>query len=126
MSSEFPELPDMGGLLSQVQQMQQQLISAQQEAAAQVVEGPAGGGAVKVQLTGGFEFRKVTIDPAAVDPNDVGMLEDLVLAALHDAVGRVNDLNQRALGGLGSLGGLGGLLGGGGPGGELGAGGEAE
>ncbi len=126
MSSEFPELPDMGGLLSQVQQMQQQLISAQQEAAAQVVEGQAGGGAVKVQLTGGFEFRKVTIDPAAVDPNDVGMLEDLVLAALHDAVGRVNDLNQRALGGLGSLGGLGGLLGGGGPGGELGAGGEAE
>ena len=136
MSSEFPELPDMGGLLSQVQQMQQQLVAAQEEAASQVVEGQAGGGAVKVQMTGGFEFRKVTIDPAAVDPNDVGMLEDLVLAALHDAVGRVNDLNQRALGGLGSLGGLGDLFGGGGggggggagggAGGELGAGGEAE
>jgi len=123
MSSEFPELPDMGGLLSQVQQMQEQLMSAQQQAAAQVVEGQAGGGAVKVQMTGGFEFRKVTIDPAAVDPNDVGMLEDLVLAALHDAVGRVNDLNQRALGGLGSLGGLGDLLGGGG---AIGAGGEPE
>ncbi len=123
MSSEFPELPDMGGLLSQVQQMQEQLMSAQQQAAAQVVEGQAGGGAVKVQMTGGFEFRKVTIDPAAVDPNDVGMLEDLVLAALHDAVGRVNELNQRALGGLGSLGGLGDLLGGGG---AIGAGGEPE
>ena len=113
MSSEFPELPDMGGLMSQVQQMQQQLISAQQEAAARVVEGQAGGGAVKVEMTGGFDFQKVTIDPAAVDPNDVGMLEDLILAALHDAVGRVNEVNRQALGGLGSLGGLGGLLGGG-------------
>jgi DNA-binding YbaB/EbfC family protein len=124
MSSELPELPDMGGLLSQVQQMQQQLISAQQEAASRVVEGQAGGGAVKVQMTGGFDFNKVTIDPAAVDPNDVGMLEDLVLAALHDAVGRVNDINREALGGLGSLGGLGDLLGG--PSSELGAGGEPE
>lgn len=116
MSSELPELPDMSGLLSQVQEMQQQLMAAQQEAAAQVVEGQAGGGAVKVQMTGGFDFRKVTIDPAAVDGDDVGMLEDLILAALHDAVGRVNELNHQALGGLGSLGGLGGLLGGGGSG----------
>jgi DNA-binding YbaB/EbfC family protein len=131
MSSDFPELPDMGGLLSQVQQMQQQLISAQEEAASRVVEGQAGGGAVKVQMTGGFDFRKVTIDPAAVDPDDVGMLEDLILAALHDAVGRVNELNRQALGGLGSMGGLGGLLGGGlgglGSGGGLDSGGgEAE
>jgi hypothetical protein len=130
MSSELPELPDMGGLLSQVQQMQEQLMSAQQEAAAQVVEGQAGGGAVKVEMTGGFDFHKVTIDPAAVDPNDVGMLEDLILAALHDAVGRVNDLNRQALGGFGSLGdlgGLGGLLGGGGGGGGGGgASGEPE
>jgi DNA-binding YbaB/EbfC family protein len=102
-------MPDMNGLLSQVQQMQQELLSAQQEAAAQVVEGQAGGGAVKIEMTGGFDFRKVTIDPAAVDPADVSMLEDLVLAALHDAVGRVNELNRQALGGLGSLGGLGGL-----------------
>jgi hypothetical protein len=115
VSSDIPELPDMGGLLSQMQQMQEQLMSAQQAAADEVVEGQAGGGAVKISVNGGFEFQKVAIDPAAVDPSDVGMLEDLVLAALHDAVGRVNDLNRQALGGLG-IGGidLGGLLGGGG------------
>jgi DNA-binding YbaB/EbfC family protein len=114
VSSDLPELPDMGGLLSQMQQMQEQLMSAQQAAAEQLVEGQAGGGAVRISVTGGMEFRQVTIDPAAVDPSDVAMLEDLVLAALHDAVGRANDLNRQALGGLG-LGGLdlGGLLGGG-------------
>jgi hypothetical protein len=96
-----------------MQQMQQQLMSAQQSAADQIVEGQAGGGAVKISVTGGLEFRKVSITPAAVDPSDVGMLEDLVLAALHDAVAQANALNRQALGGLG-LGGLdlGGLLGG--------------
>jgi DNA-binding YbaB/EbfC family protein len=108
-----PELPEMGGLLAQMQHMQQELMSAQQAAAEQVVEGQAGGGAVKITVTGGLEFQNVTIAPAAVDPSDVGMLEDLVLAALHDAVSRANELNRQALGGLG-LGGLnlGGLLGG--------------
>jgi len=105
-----PKQPDMGDLLKQAQKMQEQLMEAQATAAEQVVEGQAGGGVVKVTVTGGMEFRSVTIDPDAVDPDDVAMLEDLVLAAIHDAVAKVNDLSQQAMGGL-DLGGLGGLLG---------------
>jgi DNA-binding YbaB/EbfC family protein len=100
----------MGDLLKQAQKMQEQLMEAQAAAAEQVVEGQAGGGVVKVTVTGGMEFKSVSIDPDAVDPDDVAMLEDLVLAAIHDAVGKVNDLSQQAMGGL-DMGGLGGLLG---------------
>ena len=106
------EGPNLGDLLSQMQEMQQQLMSAHQSAAEQVVEGSAGGGMVKVLVSGGFDFRQVIIDPSVVDANDVEMLQDLILAAMRDAVARVNELNQQALGGLGDLlGGLGGLPG---------------
>ena len=119
--------PDLGGLLAQAQQMQQQLIEAQAAAASAVVEGSAGGGLVRVEVTGGLEFRNVHIDPTAIDPDDPGMLEDLVLAALRDAVTQVHEMQQGAMGDLGGmadlfggaemdetmggLGGLGGMLG---------------
>ena len=99
----------MNDLLKQAQAMQEQLMAAQAEAAEQVVEGHAGGGVVTVEVTGGMDFRKVTIKPEAVDPDDVEMLEDLVLAAIHDAMTKVQELQQQA---MGDLGGLGGLLGG--------------
>jgi DNA-binding YbaB/EbfC family protein len=105
-----PNQPDMGDLLKQAQKMQEQLMEAQASAAEQVVEGQSGGGVVKVTVTGGMEFQSVSIDPDAVDPDDVAMLEDLVLAAIHDAVAKANQLTQQAMGGL-DLGGLGGLLG---------------
>ena len=105
-----PKQPDMNDLLKQAQKMQEQLMEAQAAAAEQVVEGQAGGGVVKVTATGSLEFQSVHIDPDAVDPDDVAMLEDLVLAAIHDAVAQVNQMNQQAMGGL-DLGGLGGLLG---------------
>ena len=101
------EGPNLGDLLSQMQEMQQQLMSAHQAAASEVVEGSAGGGLVRVRVTGGFDFREVVIDPSVVDPSDVEMLQDLVLAAVREAVAKVNELNQQALGGLGGL--LGGL-----------------
>ncbi len=104
-------MPDLSQLLEQAQAMQQQLMEAQAAAAEQVVEGVAGGGVVKVKVTGGMDFQSVTIDPQAVDPDDVEMLQDLVLAAIHDAVARVNELQQDSLGGLGGA--LGGMLGGG-------------
>ena len=91
-------------LLRQAQAMQERLVEAQAAAAEQEVEGHAGGGAVRITVTGGLEFRSVHIDPKAVDPDDVTLLEDLVLAALHDAVARLNELGQQAVGG--SLGGL--------------------
>lgn len=107
------EGPDLSSLLQQAQQMQQQLLAAQADAAAQVHEGVAGGGAVRITVTGAMEFQSVVIRPDAVDPDDVEMLQDLVLAALHDATGKVvaaqQAVQQDALGGLG--GGLGGLLG---------------
>jgi nucleoid-associated protein EbfC len=117
--------PDLGGLLAQAQQMQQQIMDAQAAAAAMVVEGSAGGGAVTIEVNGSLDFRSVRIDPSVVDPDDPSLLEDLVLAALHDAVARLNEVQQGAMGdfdlgeiaqALGgpemdeTLGGLGGLL----------------
>ena len=92
--------------------MQQQLLDAQARVAAQSVEGQAGGGVVRITMTGGFEFTSVVIDPTAVDPGDVEMLQDLVLAAVRDAVAKFNRLNADAMQSMGNGlgGGLGGLL----------------
>ena len=104
MSEQF----DLGALLERAQAMQQQLVEAQAAAAEQVAEGRSGGGAVKVRITGALKVTSVSIDAEVIDPNDPGMLEDLVVAATNDALARVQELNQAALGGLG-LGGAGGL-----------------
>lgn len=94
---------DLGGLMEQAAEMQQQMAAAQAAAAETVLEGVAGGGAVRIEVTGTGEFRSVRIEPAAVDPADVAMLEDLVLAALHDASARMAELQAESLGGLGGL-----------------------
>jgi DNA-binding YbaB/EbfC family protein len=108
---------DLGSLLDLAGQMQEQLVQAQAEADATVLEGAAGGGMVKVAVTGGGDFISVTIDPEVVDPADVEMLQDLVLAALHDAMAQVRAVQGPgaggALGGLPDLGSLGDLFGGG-------------
>jgi DNA-binding YbaB/EbfC family protein len=106
------EEPNLGDLLSQVHEMQQRLMDAQQAAGAQVVEGRAGGGVVRVKVTGGMEVLDVSIDPSVVDPGEVEMLQDLVLAAMRDAVARASELNRQAFGGLGLGGGVEGLTGG--------------
>lgn len=109
---EPPEEPtglDLGALLGQAQAMQQQILDAQAEVASQVVEGSSGGGVVRVEVTGGWDFQSVSISPdAGTDPDE---LADLVLAALRDATARVNELHEGAVGDV-DLGGLGGLLGG--------------
>jgi DNA-binding YbaB/EbfC family protein len=122
MSDDASSMPDMGSFLGMAMEMQQQLLAAQEQASQTVVEGQAGGGVVRIEVTGGLEFRSVTIAPDAVDPDDVEMLQDLVLAALHDAMAHINELAAEAnpmagmdlgsldLGGL-DLGGLGGMLG---------------
>jgi DNA-binding YbaB/EbfC family protein len=114
MSDDAMGGPDLGDLLSQAMEMQQQVMAAQAQAAETEVEGVAGGGAVRVVVTGAMEFRAVEISPAAVDPDDVEMLQDLVLAALHDAVTNVNRMQEQSLGGFGDAlagSGLGGMLG---------------
>lgn len=76
----------MGNLQRMAQQMQQEMLRIQDELATLTVDGSAGGGVVRAVVTGKQELVSVTIDPAAVDPTDVDMLQDLVVAAINDAL----------------------------------------
>lgn len=96
---------DMNKMMKQVQKMQADLMKAQESLADEEVEGTSGGGAVKVTVTGGGDFTAVSIDPAAADADDPSLLEDLVLAAINDAVRAQRELAEQRLGGL--TGGLG-------------------
>jgi nucleoid-associated protein EbfC len=102
---------DLNALLGQVQQMQQQMSDAQEQARAITVTGSAGGGKVTITATGTGEFTGITIDPTVVDPNEVDLLEDLVLAALRDAASQVAQLNEQSIGNITGGMGLGGLFG---------------
>ncbi len=93
--------------------MQQQLVAAQEELAQAEVTGTAGGGLVSATMTGSGDVTAITIAPSAVDTDDLETLQDLVVAALHDAKRAVDELAARTMGPL--AGGLGG-----GPGGPLG------
>ena len=99
------DTPDMSALLAQAQQMQQQLMEAQEQLAASEVQGQAGGGLVQVTMKGSGEVVGVTIDPKVVDPSDVETLQDLIVGALSDASHQVTALAQSRLGPL--AGGLG-------------------
>lgn len=76
----------MANLQRMAQQMQQNMLRVQEELGSTIVDGSAGGGVVKAQVTGKQELVSVTIDPSAVDPADVDMLQDLVVAAVNDAL----------------------------------------
>ena len=101
----------MAQLLKQAQQMQQQLVAAQEELAHAEVTGSAGGGLVTATMTGDGELTALTIAPAAVDPDDVETLQDLVVAAVRDAKLAADELAAGTMGPL--AGGLGGAPGGG-------------
>jgi DNA-binding YbaB/EbfC family protein len=99
--------PDgLGGLLDQAQRV----MAAQQAASEREIEGVAGGGVVRVRTTGTGQVLGVTIDPQVVDPGDVAMLEDLVVAALHDMNAQLLEIQREA---MGPLSGLGDIFGGG-------------
>ncbi len=95
---------NMAKMMQQARKMQEEVAKAQEEVALLEAEGTAGGGVVKVVAGGDNVIKKVTISPDAVDPEDVEMLEDLVLAATNEALTRVNDLAkmrmEAATGGL--------------------------
>ncbi|HEX2771494.1 MAG TPA: YbaB/EbfC family nucleoid-associated protein [Micromonosporaceae bacterium] len=98
----------MQQMLKQAQKMQQQVAEAQAELAEAEVTGTAGGGLVSVTMSGVGEVKAVKIDPKAVDPDDVETLEDLVVAALHNASEAVRDLTEEKMGPVtGGMGGLG-------------------
>lgn len=101
----------MSALMAQAQQMQQQLMAAQEELAHREVTGTAGGGLVTATVTGAGEVTGLVIDPSAIDPTDAEGLADLVVAAIRDAHRAVRELQQQAMGPLAQ--GLGGPAGGG-------------
>ena len=87
-------------MLKQAQQLQARLARAQEDLESERVEASAGGGAVRVVATGKQTLESVVIDPAAVDPDDVEMLQDLVLAAVNEALSRSQELAAQRLGAL--------------------------
>ncbi len=100
---------DMNQLFQQVGQMQEQMQKAQAELANETVEATAGGGMVTVVANGAGEIREIKIDPKAIDPNDPELLEDIIVAAVNEAIRAAQNLMESKLGGLagGALGGLG-------------------
>lgn len=91
---------DMKKMMRQMEKMQRDLAKAQDQLAEELVEGSAGGGMVKVVMTGAGEVTEVKINPSAVDPDDMSLLEDLVLAAINEAMREQQALQQERLGGL--------------------------
>lgn len=91
--------PQYNKMMKQVQEMQRKMAEAQEELAVEAVEASAGGGMVTVVITGALEVKQVTIKPEAVDPDDVEMLEDLVVAATNEALRAAQDLASTKLGG---------------------------
>ena len=91
-------MKNMGDLAKMAQRMQADMAKAQAELAEATVEGSAGGGAVKITLTGTQEIKGITISKDAVDPDDVETLQDLVLAAFTDALAKSRELAAQRLG----------------------------
>ncbi len=127
----MPQPPNLNKMLEQAQQMLAQQQEAQEKLKEEKVEATAGGGMVKVVMTGDLRLQELVIDPDAVDPEDVEMLQDMVIAAINEALRSAEEIQQKAMGGAGDaagfdpmsaldalgLGGGGGLGGLGGPGG---------
>ncbi len=97
--------PNMQQLLQQAQKMQQQMIAAQESLKDEVVEASAGGGMVTIRVGGDLVVKSITIDPQAVDPDDVELLQDMVLAAVNEGLRSAQELASSKLGGI--AGGLG-------------------
>lgn len=123
----MPQPPNLQRMLAQAQEMMAQQQQAQEALKEERVEASAGGGMVKVVLDGTGHIQTLTIDPDAVDPEDVEMLQDLVLAAVNEGLRSAQELQERAMGegsggfdpmsaldalGMGGLGGMGGGAGG--------------
>ena len=106
---------DLNAMMKQAQQMQAEMNEAQEKLKDEEVEASAGGGMVKVRMSGDMRLLEVTIDPEAIDPEDPELLQDMVMAAVNEGVRAAQELASTRLGGI--MGGLGGPGGGGGLGG---------
>ena len=104
----MPPQPNMQQLLKQAQKMQEDMMAAQESLKDETVEASAGGGMVKVTVTGDLIIKSITVDPEAVDPEDVELLQDMVLAAVNEGLRSAQELAASKMGGIaGGLGGLG-------------------
>ena len=108
----FPGIPggNMQQLMRQAQKMQQQMIQAQQERDAREYEGTAGGGAVTCTLSGKRQLLSLTIDKDAVDPEEVEMLQDMIVAAVNDALRKGEETRESEMAKIGGAAGMGGLF----------------
>lgn len=88
---------NFGNMMRQFQKLQEDMERVQEELAEMTVTGSAGGGVVKVVCTGRLEIRQVEVDPAAVDPDDLELLQDMIAAAVNDALRRAQELAQAEL-----------------------------
>jgi DNA-binding YbaB/EbfC family protein len=99
---------DMGSMMKQLQQVQAEMAEAQEKLKDEVVDASAGGGMVKVKMSGDLRLLEVAIDPDAADPEEVELLQDMVLAAVNEALRSAQELASNRLGGIAGLGGAGG------------------
>jgi DNA-binding YbaB/EbfC family protein len=100
---------DLSSMMKQVQQMQAEMSEAQEKLKDEVVDASAGGGMVKVKMSGDLRLLEIAIDPEAIDPEDAELLQDMVSAAVNEALRSAQELAAGRLGGIGGLGGAGGL-----------------
>jgi DNA-binding YbaB/EbfC family protein len=104
----MPKQPNLNQMMKQVQQMQAEMAKAQEQLKSEVVEASAGGGMVTVKISGDLQIREIRIDPDAVDPDDVELLQDMVLAATNEAIRSAQELAASKMGGVtGGLGDMG-------------------
>src|SRR5919106_1375221 len=107
----MPQGPNLNQILKQAQQMQAEMAKAQEQLKDEVVEASAGGGTVKVTMTGDMQLREIKIAPEAIDPDDPELLQDMVTAAVNEALRSAQELAASKMGGIAGLGGGGGLPG---------------
>ena len=96
----MPQPPNMANMLKQVQQMQADMMAAQEQLKHETVEASAGGGMVTVKMTGDLELKELKIDPDGIDPEDPEMLQDMVQAAVNEAIRAAQELAANKMGGL--------------------------
>jgi nucleoid-associated protein EbfC len=107
-----PKMPDLNALMQQAQKLQGDVARVQEELAKMECDGAAGGGLVTATVNGQFEVVRVKIDKSVVDPADVGMLEDLITAAINAAATKVRETSKERMAQImGPLGGMGGMPG---------------
>ncbi len=99
---------DLNALMKQAQQMQADMAEAQEKLKDETVDASAGGGVVKVKMSGDLRLLEIAIDPEAIDPEDAELLQDMVLAAVNEAIRAAQDLAASKMGGVSGLGGAGG------------------